>query len=527
MSLFNYIGTPNSNLICCICRAPFNDPITTVTCQHTFCRECILRALSHAPQCPVDRLPLSEDELAPTNSIVRSMVDELLVECVYKQDGCSYQGERQQLPIHLKEQCLLSEDGKLRRELNNRAGSTSRNEAEEEKTSLVNTDAVPPAVKLTPNGVKQHDPRISQLTEQNILLRHRVESLENVVQVFKKEMNAVKMVLGPWMQNAMATPTPVSRYRSGSVNQTRPSSSGEPLPLSAIPESTSSGVLQPPEIPSMAPLSPPESAAGDDDSSLSPPGPSLVNTADLASYFPADNEVRVQRSVPPQSQQRRSPPQSQRSRPGHAHHHSVPVMPTGDPYSNYASNFNYALGPGGYSTMSPSFPSYAVAGPSSTSLTPVSDLVTSSPSILHTFQGIQSNLTALSSNIDELNRKTDLALGLIGGGGVAMLNGGVVGEVLRLGEEVMGVRANVQGLRMQVHGMLMGAAGGSFSNPGLPRQPNPQSSPNPNHGMSEEEASLAGRGQIPFPTGLGSMSPAMGLNPRFSSFPGPLGITKL
>lgn len=54
-------------------RTPFTDPVTTMTCQHTFCRECITRALSHAPQCPVDRSPLCEDDLGPVNPIVRSV----------------------------------------------------------------------------------------------------------------------------------------------------------------------------------------------------------------------------------------------------------------------------------------------------------------------------------------------------------------------------------------------------------------------------------------------------------------------
>lgn len=406
---------------------------------------------------------------------------------------------------------------------------TTSNEGEtaEEVPLAPNTESLPPATQSTHLDAKvapkAHDPRVSQLKEQNILLRHRVESLESMVQVFKKEMSAVKMVLGPWMRNAMTTQAP--RNRSGSINDPGPSTSIEPIPLPVISESSSSIASQ---SPSIAPPSPPESTAGDDSSSshASPPPPSVINAEDLASYFPADDEVRVQRQAQPQNQQLQpSSPYAQRPRPGHSHHRSVPAVLSGDPYSNYASNFGYTMGHGGYNTMSPSFPAYTTPGPSSS--TPVvHDLAISSPSILDTLQGLHSNLAGLSSNIDELNHKTDLALNLIGGGGVTLMNGGVVGEVLRLGEEVMGVRANVQGLRMQVHGMLMGAVGvggsSALSNPALPRPPNPQPSSN-----SEDDASLAGRGQIPFPANFGS--PSMGLNPmqRFGPFPGALGITKL
>ena len=41
-------------------------------------------------------------------------MDELLVECVYSEDGCKHQGQRQLLAAHLKEECAFSDAGKLR-----------------------------------------------------------------------------------------------------------------------------------------------------------------------------------------------------------------------------------------------------------------------------------------------------------------------------------------------------------------------------------------------------------------------------
>ncbi|KAH8601302.1 hypothetical protein B0O99DRAFT_589359 [Bisporella sp. PMI_857] len=54
-----YIGTVNENLICPICKVALVDPVDT-ECSHTFCRECITRALSHKYICPIDRQPLVE-----------------------------------------------------------------------------------------------------------------------------------------------------------------------------------------------------------------------------------------------------------------------------------------------------------------------------------------------------------------------------------------------------------------------------------------------------------------------------------
>jgi hypothetical protein len=42
--------------------------------------------------------------------------------------------------------------------------------------------------------------RLSLLTEQNLLLRHRVESLEGTVQSLRREMVTVRHVLGPWLR---------------------------------------------------------------------------------------------------------------------------------------------------------------------------------------------------------------------------------------------------------------------------------------------------------------------------------------
>ncbi|KAH8828494.1 hypothetical protein DL96DRAFT_1799234 [Flagelloscypha sp. PMI_526] len=104
MASFIYVDTPNNNLICCICRLPFTDPVTT-TCSHTFCKDCIHSALSHSSLCPIDRSPLDPLTFVSADPIIRSLVDELLVECVYSSAGCKHTCERASLASHLKDNC--------------------------------------------------------------------------------------------------------------------------------------------------------------------------------------------------------------------------------------------------------------------------------------------------------------------------------------------------------------------------------------------------------------------------------------
>ena len=54
-------------------RAPFVNPWITKTCSHTFCLNCIQKALETKLQCPVDRTPLNVDDLRPAHSIIRNV----------------------------------------------------------------------------------------------------------------------------------------------------------------------------------------------------------------------------------------------------------------------------------------------------------------------------------------------------------------------------------------------------------------------------------------------------------------------
>ncbi|KAI0260879.1 hypothetical protein BC834DRAFT_973156 [Gloeopeniophorella convolvens] len=105
-----YVDTPNSNLVCCICRMPFVEPTTSRTCSHSFCHDCIAPALQASPHCPIDRSPLSPRDMGPSSPIVRHMVDELIVECLNQPAGCEFTCQRQLLAGHLKDACLFAEE---------------------------------------------------------------------------------------------------------------------------------------------------------------------------------------------------------------------------------------------------------------------------------------------------------------------------------------------------------------------------------------------------------------------------------
>ncbi|KDR75173.1 hypothetical protein GALMADRAFT_69973 [Galerina marginata CBS 339.88] len=222
MSIYNYVDTPNNNLICCICRAPFTEPTTTRTCAHTFCYECILRALSHSPLCPVDRSPLAPTDLCPANPIVRSLVDELLVECIHQPEGCAYTCQRQVMPLHLRDECEYAEVACGEKEGGEGKEEETEERGESESETYTCTHAgvgcpykgtLKPAEHLETcpyeslkEFIAANTGRVSLLTEQNVMLRHRVDILEGTVHTQRKEMNVVKNVLGPWFRTSSELP---------------------------------------------------------------------------------------------------------------------------------------------------------------------------------------------------------------------------------------------------------------------------------------------------------------------------------
>lgn len=111
-------------LKCPICLNPFLDPVQAPGCEHTFCRQCISMHcrsphkkdqsntdsyVQHTDEedfpCPTCRNTLRLPDLKPAATLIRNMVDSLMVKCPHQQRGCSYICERSFVDAHASKDC--------------------------------------------------------------------------------------------------------------------------------------------------------------------------------------------------------------------------------------------------------------------------------------------------------------------------------------------------------------------------------------------------------------------------------------
>ncbi|GJJ06321.1 hypothetical protein Clacol_000512 [Clathrus columnatus] len=234
MSHFTYVDNVDSNLdvsrLKPASRMPFIKPMSTMTCSHTFCSECITTAISTSAQCPVDRSPLTEADLQPANPIVRNLVDELIVECTNRENGCFHTGQRQLLPVHLRDKCEFVQVPCSEKEC---PGRIFRKDVQEHFSTcehrikidlhettcpdmIITCDHASNGCSWT--GLRRAGPdhlnqcpyetikdflslnasRISFLEVENSALRNRVDELETTLRSVRHDMELTKLVLGPW-----------------------------------------------------------------------------------------------------------------------------------------------------------------------------------------------------------------------------------------------------------------------------------------------------------------------------------------
>ncbi|KAJ7178338.1 hypothetical protein C8R43DRAFT_973029 [Mycena crocata] len=433
--LFNYVQEPNSNLLCCICRMPFVEPVTTRTCAHTFCRDCIVQAISHARQCPVDRSALSVDDLLPANSIIRSLVDELIVECIHRTSGCKYTCQRQLLTAHIMDACpfgrvscpkgecdetLVRRDAEFHNCIHNLVpcdacgAEVSLVDLESHSSECTNAlvtcefcasellrsdmathnntcDAVSVPCLHALNGCGWTGPRATlatshiptcpyealkgffalnntkfeRIAEENLVLRHKVETLESLIQTSKRELQSAKTALGPWYR-------PDGVYAYSTLH-----SSDLPPDMQPFSASTSRRY----------------SHAGEATS------PSAVPEDILAAYFPTEPDTPGRAGAFDLAARRRT----------------LPASPASWEQAQFSASARVT-------------PQHTVAP------------LNLSTTLEGAFAGVRESVVALAGAVDSLGRRNDIAL---------------TNETLRLNEEVMSLRANMHGLRMQVHTIMM------------------------------------------------------------------------
>ena len=96
-----FVETVLDRYVCNICHLPSRDPYLSVCCGHVFCKSClenVKKAVTISNACPVCR----DDEFVtfPNKQLDRE-VKSLHVMCTNKERGCEWQGELNDIDIHL------------------------------------------------------------------------------------------------------------------------------------------------------------------------------------------------------------------------------------------------------------------------------------------------------------------------------------------------------------------------------------------------------------------------------------------
>ena len=92
--------TVNRNFLCLICFNVLKDPVMCSRNQHCFCRSCITQHLRNAQRCPTCNDELTVETLAEPPRMVKAMINELKIHCVYNNRGCQDIVQLQHLDRH-------------------------------------------------------------------------------------------------------------------------------------------------------------------------------------------------------------------------------------------------------------------------------------------------------------------------------------------------------------------------------------------------------------------------------------------
>lgn len=101
------VKVPSSSLVCPICQDVFLDPVITNQCFHSFCKQCISKALQFDGQCPLCRKKLKLEDIH-SNLALNGLVAELVVYCPFKTGGCLETMRYEEITNHISNNCLFS-----------------------------------------------------------------------------------------------------------------------------------------------------------------------------------------------------------------------------------------------------------------------------------------------------------------------------------------------------------------------------------------------------------------------------------
>ena len=111
-----YVSAYDHNLMCAICYSPFVDPVR-LPCEHVFCLRCVndtikISGIGFRPQsgnCPSCRRRVHANEITSMPKILDRMLDDLLVRCPLKDEGCNEHIQRCEVQQHVDKKCAYSE----------------------------------------------------------------------------------------------------------------------------------------------------------------------------------------------------------------------------------------------------------------------------------------------------------------------------------------------------------------------------------------------------------------------------------
>ena len=71
-------------------------------CEHAFCSACIHEWLTRQPTCPVDRNPITPNQLKPVPRILRNLLSRLMISCDNASHGCPAVVKLDMLQAHIQ-----------------------------------------------------------------------------------------------------------------------------------------------------------------------------------------------------------------------------------------------------------------------------------------------------------------------------------------------------------------------------------------------------------------------------------------
>ena len=95
-----FVTTVNRNFICLICFNVLKDPVLCPKNQHCFCRGCITKHLENAKRCPTCADDLTVNTLIEAPRMIKDILNELNIRCIYIDRGCQEILQLQHLDSH-------------------------------------------------------------------------------------------------------------------------------------------------------------------------------------------------------------------------------------------------------------------------------------------------------------------------------------------------------------------------------------------------------------------------------------------